>query len=202
MSEQMKEPEISAADLREALVEMGSYLDVTEEDLKNIYSIALRHARARSELSRKVSEIMTREVIVVRPDTAVSEAAGLLAEHGISGLPVTDDSGNVIGIITEADILSCAGIERRRTIMDFIKIILGQHHTAVNIQGCMVKDVMTTHVITVTTDADVRQAANLMAEKNIKRLPVLGSDNRLAGIVSRADIVGVFGISSQKNGKG
>lgn len=201
MSEHNTSHEVSDADLRAALSEMGSYIDITPEDLKNIYSIALKHAKQRSELSRTVAEIMSINVVVISPDAAVADAARQLAEHGISGMPVVDSSGAVIGIITEADILSCAGIDRKRTIMDFIKIILGTQQHTHKLDECFVKDVMTENVVTVTPDADIKQAAALMAEKAIKRLPVVGPDKKLAGIISRADIVSVFGVQPAKGQK-
>ena len=117
------------------------------------------------------SDIMTRKVITIYPEASAQEAAELLDQKRISGLPVLDASGNIMGIITEADIISKVN---RYGLLDR--------------DGLCVADIMSREVITVDEDTPVSDIANLLTERKIKRVPVVRQD-RLVGIVSRGDIV-------------
>ncbi|HLL79172.1 MAG TPA: CBS domain-containing protein [Ktedonobacteraceae bacterium] len=111
------------------------------------------------------SDIMTRKVYTIYPEASAQEAAQLLDQHRISGLPVVDHQQRIIGIITEADIIS-----------------------KVNREGLRVSDIMSCEVISVEEETAVNEIAALLTERKIKRVPVV-SEGKLVGIVSRADIV-------------
>ncbi|HEY7983639.1 MAG TPA: CBS domain-containing protein [Ktedonobacterales bacterium] len=111
------------------------------------------------------SEIMTQKVATIHPEASVQQAALLLSQERISGAPVLDAAGVLIGIITEADIIAHAGRE-----------------------GLCVADIMSREIISVGERTPVHEIAQLLAERKIKRVPVL-CDGKLVGIVSRADIV-------------
>jgi CBS domain-containing protein len=111
------------------------------------------------------SEIMTQKVATIHPEASVQQAARLLSEERISGAPVLDAAGVLIGIITEADIIAHAGRE-----------------------GLCVADIMSREIISVGERTPVHEIAQLLAERKIKRVPVV-CDGKLVGIVSRADIV-------------
>lgn len=181
-------PEINAADLRVSLAEMKNYVDITEEDLSKIYAVALKHAVERLKATVSVGSVMTANVITVRGDADMHDAARLLSENRISGMPVVDDEDRVIGIITEADILSGMGLHKDHAFKDILKHLIGIPLPRRK-PGDRVGDVMTTDVLSVKTDSDIREAAVIMDEKRIKRLPVTDGNNRLIGIISRADIV-------------
>ncbi len=110
-------------------------------------------------------DIMTRKVATIHPDASVQEAAQLLDQKRISGAPVVDADGKIIGIITEADIIS-----------------------KVNREGLRVADIMSHNVIAVSEETPVNEIASLLTERKIKRVPVV-HNGKLVGIVSRADIV-------------
>ena len=110
-------------------------------------------------------DIMTRKVYTIRSDATAQEAAQLLDQHRISGLPVVDESNDIIGIVTEADIIS-----------------------KVDKEGLRVSDIMSTEVTSVNEETPVSEIALLLTERKIKRVPVV-QDGKLVGIVSRADIV-------------
>ena len=110
-------------------------------------------------------DIMTRKVYTIRSDASAQEAAQLLDQHRISGLPVVDESNDIIGIVTEADIIS-----------------------KVDKEGLRVSDIMSTEVISVNEETAASEIALLHTERKIKRVPVV-QDGKLVGIVSRADIV-------------
>ena len=111
------------------------------------------------------SDIMTRKVATIRPEASAQEAAQLLDEKRISGAPVIDADSKIIGIITEADIIS-----------------------KVDRDGLCVADIMSHDVIAIGEETPVSEIAALLTERKIKRVPVV-CDNKLVGIVSRADIV-------------
>jgi CBS domain-containing protein len=110
-------------------------------------------------------DIMTRKVYTIRPEASAQETAQLLDQHRISGLPVVDEGNNIIGIVTEADIIS-----------------------KVDREGLRVSDIMSHEVTSVNEETPVSEIALLLTERKIKRVPVV-QDGKLVGIVSRADIV-------------
>ncbi len=192
MDECQKPQEISDEDLRAALREMKTYVDITEEDLRNIYEIALRHARERLASKVAVSDIMTKDVLAVRKDIDLHEAARILSERRISGMPVVDKENKVIGVISEADILSLAGMKREHTFRDILRHMLGEPLPS-HKKGDKVGDVMSAPPITTGPERDIREVAAILDERRIKRLPVVDRAGMLVGIVSRADIVRAMG---------
>ncbi len=140
----------------------------------------------------KVSEIMTRDVLTVGPDTPVAAAAALMVEKRISGLPVVDADGTVLGMFTEGDLLHRAetGTEGKHH-SGFMNFLLGYGRSAeeyVEAYSRRVGDLMTEGAVWVGEDASLQDAVDLMARKKIRRVAVL-RDGKLAGMLSRADLV-------------
>ena len=192
MDDRTEGSEISEEDLREALSDMKTYVDVTEEDLLKIYSLALRHARERLTINMKVSEVMTIDTVAVNEDADIEEAIRLLSGHRVSGLPVVNNENRVMGVITEADILSVMGMKRGHTFKDIVARLLGEPVPG-NKAGRTDRQVMTSPAIITTPDASILEVAGILEERRIKRLPVVDAGGVLVGIVSRADIVRVVG---------
>jgi len=124
-----------------------------------------------------VVDLMTSELITVRPDTPIREAASLMSVHRVSGLPVCDSSSAVVGIITEADFLRLE-VARQEA----------EHPSPIE----RVADVMNTDVVTIRHDRLVSDAARVMVINDVSRLPVVDENNALLGIISRMDVVGAF----------
>jgi CBS domain-containing protein len=181
-------PTVVLEDLRDALRKMKTYVDITEEDLKKIYELALHHARARVASRVPVKDVMTKNVVFVKKDADLHEAARILSENRISGMPVIDDNNRVIGVISEADLLMLAGMKKEHVFKDIVRHILGEPVSA-RTGGNRVEDVMSFPPITSMADDDIAEVANILDEKRIKRLPVVDAEGRIIGIVSRADIV-------------
>ena len=139
----------------------------------------------------RATDIMTSEVITVEEDATVQAAAELMAEHGISALPVVDKDTRVIGIVSEGDLLHRAetATEQRRSwwleMMTSTNQLAGEY---IKSHSAKVTDVMTRDVISVTDTTPVADIAVLLETHRIKRVSVL-RDGRLAGIVSRANLV-------------
>jgi CBS domain-containing protein len=188
MDDKTKDPEISEEDLRAALSDMKTYVDITGEDLLKIYSLALRHAKERLTFRVKVSEVMTVNVVAVNKDEDIDHASRLLSDNGVSGLPVVDNKNRVVGVITEADILSVMGMKKGHTFKDIVAHLLGEPVPG-NKTGKTVHEVMTSPAITTGPEASILEVAGILEERRIKRLPVVNASGDLMGIISRADIV-------------
>ena len=139
----------------------------------------------------KVSDIMTHPVLTVTPETTVGEVAELMIGHRISGLPVVNPAGDVIGIVTEGDLLRRAetGTERRRA--RWLEFLIAPGRLAseyAHANGRRVGEVMTDTVLSVGPDDQVTDLIELMERRRIKRVPVIDR-GRLVGIISRANLV-------------
>ena len=139
----------------------------------------------------KVADVMTRPVISVTPQTKIEDAARLMLQHRISGLPVIDRAGAVIGIVTEGDLLRRAetGTERRHS--RWLEFLLTPGRLAreyAEAHAGKVGEVMTAEVACVTPDDSLAEVVGLMERHHVKRLPVVHA-RRLVGIVSRANLV-------------
>jgi CBS domain-containing membrane protein len=192
MDEEPKRCDISDEDLRAALKELKTYVDITEDDLKRIYTIALRHAEQRISRQVFVRDVMTKNVISIRADADFNEVTNLLSEHRISGLPVVDEDERVIGVITEADVLSMAGMRKGHAFKDIVRHLLGEPLSRPR-ESRRLRDVMSSPAITTGPASDIREAAMTLDEKRIKRLPVVDEQGRLLGVIARADIVKAIG---------
>jgi len=192
MDEMTKHCQISNEDLRAARKEMKAYVDITEDDLKELYTIALRYAEQRVSSRIFVRDVMTKNVIKIREDADISEVPSLLSENRISGLPVVDGQDRVVGVITEADLLAMAGMKKRYAFKDVIRHILGEPISGPK-RSKRLRDVMTSPAITTGPEVDVREIALMLDEKRIRRLPVVDELGRLIGVIARADIVRTIG---------
>jgi CBS-domain-containing membrane protein len=185
------DPELSIEDLRAAMSDMQTYIDITPEDLHTLYALALGHARARRSSEKAVQTIMTTEVVTLPHEADLHEAAHVLSEHQISGAPVINAHRHVIGVVSDADLLALVGMPREHTFRDLVRHLLGRP-LPLRKTGTTVAEIMTVPAITVQPDTTIREAAQLLSEHRIKRLPVVDGEQRLVGIVSRADIVKVL----------
>lgn len=157
----------------------------------------MTRTEARAQTSgneKRVRDIMTEEAVSVKADTSIARIAQLMDAKAISGVPVVDDSGRVIGIVTDFDLVV------RNTPIDpppFLPLLEGripletQDHFNRRIRhmvGTTARDVMTEDVLTIGADEDVETLAKLMVKRKINLVPVV-EGGRLKGVVSRADII-------------
>lgn len=152
----------------------------------------------------RAADLMTRNIISIRPEMPLAQAAELMLQYRVSGLPVLAPSGELVGILTEGDLLrrSELGTDKKRP--RWIEFLLSPGRLAqeyVQSHGRSVADVMTPSPVTVGLDAPLDEIVALMSEHRIKRVPVV-ENGTLVGIVSRADILRAFsGALSQKTGE-
>lgn len=135
--------------------------------------------------------LMTMTVVTVPASMPVASLAGLLADRGISSVPVVDAEGRILGIVTECDLLRHLASPEDTPTSWLHKLISGRDMQAkhyARTHGLLARDVMTSPVISVDTDATAAHCAALMEQHRIKRLPVL-RNGMLVGVVSRADLL-------------
>ncbi|MGC2061861.1 MAG: CBS domain-containing protein [Thermodesulfovibrionales bacterium] len=155
---------------------------------KDKKSTPSKHLRSTIGLDMLVQDVMTKDIISVQKYESILHVADILAEKNISGLPVVDKGNKVIGIITQADILSVVGIRKEHTLKDLLKHMLGEPLPEQKI-GDIVADIMAAPAVTIKPTANIAEAAQILDEKRIRRLPVVDDKNVLIGLISRADIL-------------
>lgn len=142
----------------------------------------------------KVSEVMSQNVVSITVEATVEDAAKLLLEKNISGLPVVDKDGKLVGIITHKDLLYKNMEPDTPAMLEILGgfVYLGgvdrYNGELKKLVGTKVKDIMTTDVITASVDDSVQSVARLMVRNEVNRIPIV-KDGQLVGIVSRADVV-------------
>lgn len=146
-------------------------------------------------MSTKVRDVMTTRVVAVRKNATFKDMAALLTEYRVSAFPVLDDEGKVIGVVSEADLLSKeALVADMGSQAAWLGRIAGSpyHDEFAKAAAITATDLMTKPPVVVTPDEPVTSAARLMYHGRVKRLPVVGEKGQLIGIVSRADVLSVY----------
>jgi CBS domain-containing protein len=143
------------------------------------------------EPAMKVKDVMTSPVISVEPDASIWEAVSIMLQRRISGLPVIDKHGRLVGIVSEGDFLRRAetGTQRRRP--NWLEFLMGPGRLAdeyTRSHGRKIQDIMTPDPLTVTEETSLDEVVRTMEKRRIKRLPVV-CGNKVVGIVSRANLI-------------
>src|SRR5215475_13769276 len=139
----------------------------------------------------KAHDVMTWGTITVEPEASVARAVRLMLQNRISGLPVVDGSGQLVGMVTEGDFLSRGELGTRRQRPRWLEFLLGPGRLAaeyVRSSGQKVMEIMTIELKTITPETPLDEVVRLMERHRIKRLPVV-EDGKLVGIVSRANLL-------------
>lgn len=147
-------------------------------------------------MKKRISEVMTHNPYTATPNMRLEEVVTMLAKHRISGMPVVNDGNEVIGMISETDLLwQESGVSTPLHILILDSVIYlnnpltrdRQLHKAL---GQTVEDVMTPHAITITADHSLAEAARVFNERRIHRLPVIdAATNKLVGILTQGDVI-------------
>lgn len=148
-------------------------------------------------------DVMTKDIITVKPDMAVKDLAGLMSEKGIGGAPVVDDNGRLIGIVTESDLIVQDARLQYPTYFHLLDGFIYWPASAAKFNeefkkalGATVGEIMTENVVTAGEEATIEDLATLMMDKDIGRIPIVDSDRKVTGIVTKHDVVVAIGQSS------
>jgi len=136
-------------------------------------------------------DVMVRDVVTVRPDTDVADAIKLLSEHDVSALPVLDNEGNLVGMLSEADLIHRVEIGTEKHRPWWLEAVTGASTLAEEFaksHGKKVGEIMATGIVSVTEETPLSEIAGLFERKRIKRVPVV-KDSKLVGIVSRSNLI-------------
>ncbi len=152
-----------------------------------------RHEEQESELNKKVSEIMKKDVYTVSDQATLADVMEAMVTYKISGLPVIDDKRHVMGFISDGDIMKFIAKQNPR-IIDMTSYITVWYDNdsfekkLTNLMDLNVLELATTKLVSVDTDYNIDEVAKVLGEKKIKKVPVL-EDGKLVGIISRSDIL-------------
>lgn len=142
----------------------------------------------------KAKDIMQKTVVTIKPDNTIEEIAKILTDNHISGAPVIDDDNNLIGIITEGDLLHKDTAPRLPGVLSILGAFIyisgldKYEDDFRKLAASKASEIMTTDVITVTEGAEIKEIASIMVNDSINRVPVI-RNKKLVGIISRADII-------------
>lgn len=144
----------------------------------------------------RVKDLMSEEVVTVRRETSLKEVARLLARHRISGVPVVSERGQLVGVVSEADILfKEQGAEPRNRLLEWLE---GDPVEREKLAARTAGEAMTSPALTIGAHTDVSEAARRMTERAVNRLPVIDWSGGLVGIITRADLVRAFARSDEE----
>jgi len=171
----------------EPLKELAPNALITVQDIEVVQS----GARFKEGLPDvPVSQVMRKEVVTVHPDSPLTEVVDLLLDKDFTAVPVVDETGKVVGMVSDSDLLTRGGMNvtislKRATDADFVDEL----HKSLQNPEHKVSEVMTREVQTVSPDTLLGRAAHLMVDKHLKRLPVVDSEGKLVGILGRLDVL-------------
>ncbi len=142
----------------------------------------------------RAADLMTRDIVTVGPEMPLADAIRLMLEHRVSGLPVADGTGRLVGLLTEGDLLHRAETGTDTVRLGWLQALLARGRMAeryVHTHGRRVRDAITQDVLTVGEASPLEDVIRIMESRYVRRVPVV-EGGRLVGIVSRSDLVRLF----------
>ncbi len=185
------------ADFQQALQSMDTYMDISIDDLMMLTQRAEQFANRRISEAISVTHVMSRPVRTVHPETRLSEVAHLMVSERISGLPIVDAAGHLIGIITEADFLRALGVpatEPHHNLWQTLESLFRHltHHGKLETPDDPVMIHMVKDVVCVQPEQDLHEVIGVMKQNRVKRVVVCDKDRQVVGMVTRSDLVRIF----------
>ncbi len=184
-------------DYLQAMQSLDTYIDITVDDLMELTQRAKQIASRRATEAIGITQVMSQSVRTVHPETPLAEAAHLMVTERISGLPVVDDAGRMVGLITEADFLRALGLPAQhptQNIWQTLESLFSHlaHHTELEAPDDPVSAHMVRNVLCVRPEQDLHHVLEIMKKHAVKRVVVCDEMHRVLGIVTRSDLVRVF----------
>jgi sulfide:quinone oxidoreductase len=163
---------------------MPSHMSFMGKDVATTPQV--RHAE-----KMRVADVMTRDVVTIRQGTSLADAARTMSQHHVSGLPVVDVDGRLIGVLTEADFLSAMDLRGGGGLQDLFDLVVRKRRSK-KTMGTIVDDLMTRNPFTIEQGDSLQQAIEVMDKNRVKRLIIADDEKRVSGIVARADLIKLF----------
>lgn len=184
-------------DFQQALNSMDTFIDITVDDLMSLTQRAEQLANRRTTEAIGVSRVMSQPVRTVHPQTPLTVAAHLMVSERISSLPVVDDAGHLVGIITEADFLLALGVpahQPHHTLWQTLESLFSHltHHGELEAPDTPVTEHMVKNVVCVHPEQDLHDVIEVMKRNSVKRVVVCDRERRVLGMVTRSDLVRIF----------
>jgi len=184
-------------DFQQALKSMDTFIDITVDDLMALSQRAEQFASRRDTEAIGVARVMSQPVRTVHPQTSLTDAAHLMVNERISGLPVVDDNDLLVGIITEADFLRALGVpahQPHHNLWQTLESLFShlRHHGELEAPNAPVTEHMVKHVVCVRPGQDLHAVIEVMKSNSVKRVVVCDDTRRVLGMITRSDLVRVF----------
>jgi CBS domain-containing membrane protein len=181
--------EISEQDVIEAMKSIPGYLDITPGDFKEVYQAAYTLAIQRLLTSLTAVDLMTAPVELINQDMDLVKATALLAEKQISGAPVIDRAGKIVGVVSEKDFLREMGFSATPSFLQIATHCLNNKGCMIcNLRNKTIADIMTRPPIIGISEMTIGEISALFVNRRINRLPIVNADGRPVGIVTRTDL--------------
>jgi CBS domain-containing membrane protein len=177
-----------AEDLDEVLKDYDQVLDIDRDDLADILRRTELRSYGRRANSGLCKDVMSRDVIAISPESSLKQALHLLRSHHIKALPVTNDSAEVVGIVTQTDLLDKASWKNGSPVVG-IRERLRTSLSNGRAPSGIVSDIMTTDVHTISPETTIAETIVSFSRHGLHYLPVTGADRKLVGIVSQSDVL-------------
>ena len=179
----------SKNDLTAALQDLDTYYDISQQDLSEIFSLALLHSKIRDVEHLQCKDVMTENPITFEFGSELENAWIILHKNNLDNAPVIDSGKHLIGILSIADFIDCANIfddlPRHERLAKLIKRTPGFHSDKPEVVG----QIMTTDLTSVRATAAVSELVTIFSDRNIKQVPVLSKANKLVGVITKDDLI-------------
>ena len=189
-ADELAEMELVDEDILDAMKHIPGYLDISTEDFRIIYHLAHRHAIERLFDNFRAGNLMRSGIEPLRPDMYLDEAALAIVRSGLKSLPVVDEAGRVIGMLTETDFL------RRLKVDTFLELLLAMLEESFKFKHrcheTQVREAMTAHAITVTPDSGFSEVTGAFHQHSGRSTPIVDADGKLLGVLLRKDFIAAF----------
>jgi CBS domain-containing membrane protein len=180
---------VTSADLHQALLDMDTFLDVSEEDLSQVYKMASMHSYRRKMGEISCADIMSRDLITMEFGTELEEAWAQLRLHKIKALPVIDRARRVIGIVTLVDFLKRANLKTYETFEDRLIRFIRRTPSVTSDKPEVVGQIMVSPVYTAYETMHIVNLVPLLSEKGLHHIPIVDAEDRLVGMVTQSDLI-------------
>lgn len=180
---------VTPDDLRSALMDFDTYLDISEDDLNQVYKLAGMHSYRRKMGDIRCADIMSRDLITMEFGTELEEAWAQLRLHKIKALPVIDRARRVIGIVTLVDFLKRANLKTYETFEDKLIKFIKRTPNVTSDKPEVVGQIMASPVYTAHEEMHIVNLVPLLSEKGLHHIPIVDAERRLVGMVTQSDLI-------------